>query len=98
MLEKNMEKKCCEHEKKLNFMHLKLDRAKNGWSDRSFYGENELHFLVEFKKHGEEPSALQKTTTMRLAFRGHTVCLIEKVEEFKKLGDVFVDAYKRGGD
>lgn len=85
VLEKYVEKKSCEYAESLGYEHIKLDNAKRKWPDRLFLGPSGQIFIVEFKREGEVPRPQQGAFHRKLTRMGHTVHVIDTLEDFKNL-------------
>lgn len=81
-LEKTIEKKCVSYAENLNWISIKLDKAKRGWPDRLFIGPAARTLFVEFKRPGERRRKQQIGNHQRLAARGFTVEVIDNFDDF----------------
>lgn len=84
-LEKYVETKSIEYAESLGYVHIKLDRAKRKWPDRLLLGPQGEVLFVEFKREGETPRPQQKAFHKKLRLMGHTIHVIDTLEDFKAL-------------
>ena len=84
--ESDIERECMLMVADLDGEHRKLDvgRGSKGWLDQAVWLPG-WHFIVEFKRPGEKPSALQARRIQRLRALGHEVHVIDAVEDFRQL-------------
>lgn len=84
MLEKNIEKKCCDYAKKNGYTVQKVQFiGERGCPDRLFYKENKI-FFVEFKTTKGVISKLQKYQIEKL-LKSIDVFIINNFEDFKNI-------------
>ena len=83
VIEKKLEKDCVSFAENLGFMTYKMEtHGVRGWPDRSFYGPDGIHFLVEFKVPGKEPTPQQIDIIEKLVALGQDVWVIDNLPEF----------------
>lgn len=86
MLEKNIEKKCCDYAKKNGYFVQKVQFiSQKGCPDRLFYKDEDI-FFVEFKTKSGKLSKLQEIQIDRLK-NAIDVFVINDVDCFKTLLD-----------
>ena len=85
MLEKQLEKKCCDWAEKQGWWQRKfVSPSQRGVPDRLFLRHGHVVF-VEFKRQGEKPTALQEKTINTMFKNGATVHVVDDFETFKLL-------------
>lgn len=85
MLEKQLEKKCCDWAEKQGWWQRKfVSPSQRGVPDRLFLREGFVVF-IEFKRAGEKPTALQVKTIGDMHKHGATVHVVDNFETFKMI-------------
>lgn len=83
-IEKDIEMACVRYAKKFGMMSYKMQtKGVRGWPDRSFYGPDGIHFLVEFKQPGKKPTPQQVAIIESLTKMGHDVWVIDDAASFR---------------
>lgn len=89
MLEKEIEKKVCDHAKAKGFHVYKFSSPNHvGVPDRLFIGPGRSLFFIEFKRDGGKPTAMQEREAMRISECGFIVYLVDNVEQGKEIIDL----------
>lgn len=90
-LERDVERKCADLAKEEGWRAKKMNTMfDNHWPDRMFIQPRKRRcnfpiFFVEFKREGEELTAIQEQVAADLRMRGFSVHKIDTYEAFKKL-------------
>lgn len=85
MLEKQLEKKCCDWAEKQGWWQRKfVSPSQRGVPDRLFLRNGHVVF-VEFKRQGEKPTVLQEKTIATMTKHGAAVHVIDNFDSFKNL-------------
>lgn len=80
-LEKDIEKKVCDHAKALGCLVYKFTSpAKRSVPDRLFVMPGGIVFFIEFKRRGEKPTPAQALEISKLKEKGAQVFIIDNVD------------------
>lgn len=86
MLEKDVERKVCQHAAKHGWWPLKLSIiAMSGFPDRLFLGPGANIFFVEFKAPGKTATKLQEHIMGKLNELGFRTYVIDSIEDGKRI-------------
>ena len=85
MREKEIERRCCKIAKNHGWLSMKMVSPNRvGVPDRLFLGGSGKLQFVEFKKPGSYLSPMQERCIREFTRYGHSVWVIDNVEEFEK--------------
>ena len=97
MLEKEIEKKCCDHARKLGFLVYKfVSPTQRGVPDRMFIAFGRTLF-IEFKAPGKKPTKLQRHHMDKLTAAGMDCIVIDSLETGRQFLENTYENY-RGHD
>ena len=86
MLESEIEKAVCNYAKSKGLIPYKFTSPnRRSVPDRLFCGPNGVHFFIEFKAPGKQPTNKQAREIMRLCNLGHHVYICDDIEEGKRI-------------
>lgn len=92
-LEKVIEKRVCDHAKKLGYLTYKFNsEARRSVPDRMFVSSTGVIYFIEFKRKGKKPTTGQERELKRLHEKNVPVFVIDDV----KSGVWLVDAIEAG--
>jgi hypothetical protein len=90
MLEKEIERKVCEHAKKKNWITYKFTSpSRRSVPDRIFISPMGTVFFIEFKQTGKKPTDGQDREIEKLCRQNCNVFVVDTVEGGKFLVDLF---------
>jgi len=93
MLEKQIEKKVCDHAKNLGYLTYKFNSMNRAAvPDRLFISATGVMYFIEFKREGAKPTSAQCREIKRLHDQGVSAFVIDNV----KSGVWLVDAIESG--
>jgi hypothetical protein len=94
MLEKQIEKRVCDHAKELGYLVYKFTSPQRmAVPDRMFINPHGMVFFIEFKRSGESPTPAQAREHERLQAQGVNVFVIDDVVKGKLVIDLMVTKY-----
>lgn len=89
-LEKDIEKRVCDHAKKLGCLVYKFTSpARRSVPDRLFIAPGGKVFFIEFKRLGQSPTPAQAIEIDRIKRQGVPVGVADTVEKGKNIVDYF---------
>ncbi len=85
-LEKDIEKKVCEHARSLKMLVYKfVSPSRRSVPDRMFITSSGVVFFIEFKRRGQKPTAAQDVEIAKLDNQGVKVFIVDNVETGKQV-------------
>lgn len=96
MLERDVDRRVCDHAKKHKLLCIKLTMLGRygiaGLPDRLFIGKGPVIFFIEMKKPGGRTTPLQDARIKQLRGFGFAVAVVDNVTD----GRAFIDSMMRG--